>query len=165
MVLGNRDNYPSALSHRHLSRSHTPGNASKRGRTAPDPALFMPSMIIYVISWGGLFAMVVPLQADYFRQSSFVSIQGFLTMVQMAGPASGPIHTRWVADATGSYNMAFAGFLVASLVAWLPSSWPARRDGEVSVTSSRDMAIDQLCIQRNLDGPLGVTPYVLPRRP
>jgi len=86
------------------------------GQTAPNLALFIPFMIIYAVSWGGLSSLVVPLRADYFGRRNFATIQGFMAMVQTVGMVLGPVLAGRVVDTTGSYDIAFLGFLIASLV-------------------------------------------------
>ncbi|MEE8442920.1 MAG: MFS transporter, partial [Dehalococcoidia bacterium] len=86
------------------------------GQTVLNLAFFIPFMLVYAVSWGGMSSMIVPLRADYFGRRNFATIQGFMSMVQMVGMVTGPLLTGVVVDVTGSYELAFQGFLIASLL-------------------------------------------------
>ena len=79
----------------------------------------IPALFAYAVAQGGIAVIPQSLIADYFGRKSYATIQGFRSSVQMIGIISGPILAGLVYDSTGSYQLAFYMFAVASLVAML----------------------------------------------
>ena len=85
--------------------------------TATSIASVIPALFAYAVAQGGIAVIPQSLIADYFGRKSYATIQGFRSSVQMIGIISGPILAGLVYDSTGSYQLAFYMFAVASLIA------------------------------------------------
>ena len=85
--------------------------------TATSIASVIPALFAYAVAQGGIAVIPQSLIADYFGRKSYATIQGFRSSVQMIGIISGPILAGLVYDSTGSYQLAFYIFAVASLIA------------------------------------------------
>jgi cyanate permease len=78
--------------------------------------VFMPCMIIYSLSYGGLASLQEPIRADYFGTKAFATIQGMSRSITTAGTFMGPIIAGLFYDFTKSYAVAFTIF---ATVSWL----------------------------------------------
>ena len=76
----------------------------------------IPAIIAYSIGQGGISVIPQALIADYFGRRAFATISGFRSTIQMIGIIIGPVISGYVYDSTGSYEKAFLGFAVASIV-------------------------------------------------
>ena len=79
----------------------------------------IPAIIAYSIGQGGISVIPQALIADYFGRRAFATISGFRTTIQMIGIIIGPVISGYVYDSTGSYEKAFLGFAVASIVSMM----------------------------------------------
>ena len=57
------------------------------------------------------------IRGEYFGRQYFGTIMGFMDLVQMFGAVLGPVFAGWVFDVTGSYQLAFVVFAIASALA------------------------------------------------
>ena len=76
--------------------------------------LVLANLVVYAAAYGGCIVLPLALQADYFGRHAYATIRGLLNTVQTAGMLVGPIFAGLIFDVTGNYNVAFAGFAVAS---------------------------------------------------
>ena len=76
----------------------------------------IPAIVAYSIGQGGISVIPQALIADYFGRRAFATISGFRSTIQMIGIIIGPVISGYVYDSTGSYEKAFLGFAVASIV-------------------------------------------------
>lgn len=83
-----------------------------RGHTA-----LFAAIIVYGFAHGGLFVVVAPTIAEFFGTRAHGAIFGVIVFCGTTGGAVGPIFTGRVFDATGSYDLAFAGLAAAMTIA------------------------------------------------
>ena len=76
-------------------------------------------LIIYAVAQGGISVIPQSLIAEYFGRRSYATISGFRSSIQMIGIIVGPIVSGYVFDTTGSYQIAFLGFAIATVVAMI----------------------------------------------
>ena len=76
----------------------------------------IPFLVLYAASQGGISVIPQSLIAEYFGRRAYATIQGFRSTIQMVGIIIGPLISGYVFDTTGSYEWAFLGFGVATLV-------------------------------------------------
>jgi MFS family permease len=81
--------------------------------------IFMPCMIIYSLSYGGLASLQEPIRADYFGTKAFATIQGMSRSITTAGTFMGPIIAGLFYDFTKSYAVAFTIFAAVALLSML----------------------------------------------
>lgn len=74
-------------------------------------------VIIFGLAMGGMFALEPLLVSQYFGLTSFGAIYGGLWVFVTLGFAGGPPLAGYIFDITGSYDLAFIIFIVATLVA------------------------------------------------
>jgi MFS family permease len=78
----------------------------------------IPAFIaIFGLAMGGLFVLEPLTIREYFGLDSFGTIYGGLWAFQTLGWAAGPYITGYIFDTTGSYNLAFIAFIIATLLA------------------------------------------------
>ena len=82
-----------------------------------DTLIFMPFMVIYSLTYGGLASLQESIRADYFGTRYFGSIQGFSRLITTAGSFLGPLIAGYSYDRTRSYALAFTFFAGISLLA------------------------------------------------
>ena len=87
--------------------------------TADSLSSSIPGLVAYSISQGGISVIPQSIIADYFGRKAFATISGFRSSIQMLGIIVGPVVSGLVYDRTGSYEWAFLGFAVASIVSML----------------------------------------------
>ena len=68
------------------------------------------------IAWGSRGPLMQAIRADYFGTSHFGSIMGWSSIIVMLGMAFGPVFAGYIADQTGSYQVAFTSLAGAALV-------------------------------------------------
>jgi len=73
--------------------------------------------LVYGFALGGVAALLPILVSQCFGSDSFGSIYGGLMAVTTIGFGAGPLLSGYVFDVTGSYNMAFLGFVFIALLA------------------------------------------------
>lgn len=76
----------------------------------------IPFLVLYSAAQGGISVIPQSLIAEYFGRRAYATIQGFRSTIQMVGIIIGPLISGYVFDTTGSYEWAFLGFGVATLV-------------------------------------------------
>ena len=76
----------------------------------------IPFLVLYAAAQGGISVIPQSLIAEYFGRRAYATIQGFRSTIQMVGIIIGPLVSGYVFDTTGSYEWAFLGFGVATLV-------------------------------------------------
>lgn len=81
--------------------------------------VFIPSMVLYSLAYGGLASLQEPIRADYFGTRYFASIQGVSRTVLMVGTFLGPLMAGFLYDLTRSYALAFGFFAIVSGLATL----------------------------------------------
>ena len=86
-------------------------------------AIFMPSMAIYSLAYGGLASLQESIRADYFGTRYFATIQGYSRMITTTGAFIGPISAGFLYDITRSYTIPFSIFTVISLMAAFCMIW------------------------------------------
>ena len=84
--------------------------------TADSLSASVPGLVAYSISQGGISVIPQAIIADYFGRKAFATISGFRSSIQMVGIIIGPVVSGFVYDKTGSYEWAFLGFAVASVI-------------------------------------------------
>ena len=87
--------------------------------TADSLSSSIPGLVAYSISQGGISVIPQSIIADYFGRKAFATISGFRSSIQMLGIIVGPVVSGLVYDRTGSYEWAFLGSAVASIVSML----------------------------------------------
>lgn len=85
----------------------------------PEARVFLPSMVIYSLTYGGLASLQESIRADYFGTRHFASIQGFSRLITTCGSFLGPLAAGYLYDLTRSYTLAFSLFSGVSLLATL----------------------------------------------
>jgi MFS family permease len=84
--------------------------------------------VLHGFAWGVRGPLMGAMRADYFGRAAFASVMGFSSLVVMVGSVTGPLVIGLVADATGSYDGAFAALAaigVAGAVAFFTLGRPA----------------------------------------
>ena len=74
-------------------------------------------VVVFGLAMGGLFVLEPLVIREYFGSDSFGAIYGGLWAFETLGWAAGPYVTGYVFDITRSYNLAFIGFIFATLLA------------------------------------------------
>ncbi len=85
--------------------------------------------VLHGFAWGVRGPLMGAMRADYFGRAAFASVMGFSSLVVMVGSVAGPLVIGLVADATGSYDGAFAALAVigvAGAVAFFALGRPAQ---------------------------------------
>ncbi|MBV1929068.1 MAG: hypothetical protein KUG81_06100, partial [Gammaproteobacteria bacterium] len=89
---------------------------------------------LFGFAYGGAIVMMPTLIANYFGASSFAAINGFMFPVQIGFAAVVPVGAGYLADTTGTYDLAFiilAVFIAGAVVCALMASPPVpSEDGE-----------------------------------
>jgi MFS family permease len=86
---------------------------------APGMGLLVLAGAMFGATYGGMLVMIPTMVANYFGAASFASINGFIFPVQIAVASLVPVAAGYVADASGSYDLAFIsliGFTALSAV-------------------------------------------------
>lgn len=83
----------------------------------PETKIFMPFMVVYSLTYGGLASLQESIRADYFGTRHFASIQGFSRLITTCGSFLGPLVAGYLYDLTRSYTLAFTVFTGVSLLA------------------------------------------------
>lgn len=79
--------------------------------------LIVPFLLIYAPGYGGPIPLRSALQADYFGVRSFGTILGLMSVVSHSAGIISPILAGWIFDVTGSYDLAWQLFALATLPA------------------------------------------------
>lgn len=82
-----------------------------------DTLIFMPFMVTYSLTYGGLASLQESIRADYFGTRYFASIQGFSRLITTGGSFLGPLIAGYLYDRTRSYALPFTLFAGISLLA------------------------------------------------
>ncbi len=72
-------------------------------------------LLIYGPGYGGPIPLRPALQADYFGTKNFGTIMGMMAAVTMLGGLASPVVAGWIFDVTGSYQLAWRIFALASI--------------------------------------------------
>ena len=73
-------------------------------------------VVVYGIAYGGAIPVFMAIVGEYYGRKNFATIRGFLQLFLVPTTVLGPIFAGLVYDSTGSYQIAFTGFIVALLV-------------------------------------------------
>ena len=73
-------------------------------------------VLLHGVAWGLRGPLQQAMRADYFGATDFGKIMGFSSLIIMMGMVIGPVVAGVVADATGSFRIAFTGLGVAATV-------------------------------------------------
>lgn len=84
---------------------------------ATNPAMAVMAGVLYGIGFGGFIPVRSALQADLFGPRHYGSIEGGTQFLAMAGGITGPVLAGAIADAQGTYDIAYYIFAAALLVA------------------------------------------------
>ena len=87
---------------------------------AADPLLIWLFVLLHGLAWGVRGPLQQAMRADYFGATDFGKIMGFSALIMMLGMMIGPITAGVIADATGSFRLAFA---ILGTVAGLGGFW------------------------------------------
>jgi MFS family permease len=79
--------------------------------------LIVPFLLIYAPGYGGPIPLKSAMQADYFGIRSFGTILGLMSVVSHTAGIISPILAGWIFDVTGSYDLAWQLFALATLPA------------------------------------------------
>lgn len=82
-----------------------------------DTMFFLPFMVLYSLTYGGLASLQEAIRADYFGTRHFASIQGFSRLITTGGSFLGPLIAGYLYDVTRSYTLAFSFFTGVSVFA------------------------------------------------
>ncbi|MDZ7726922.1 MAG: MFS transporter [Dehalococcoidia bacterium] len=74
--------------------------------------------VLHGTAWGMRAPLMQALRADYFGRTSYGTINGFSSMIVMAGMTLGPLIPGIIADQTGTYTV---GFTVLAIMAGIGS--------------------------------------------
>ena len=110
-------------------------------------SLVLAILVVYAAAYGGCIVLPLALQADYFGRYAYATIRGLLNAVQMTGMLVGPIFAGLIFDVTGSYNIAFVGFAVASALAGVLLIGLRRNETPVEVVAFR-VELEELIVRR-----------------
>jgi MFS family permease len=75
---------------------------------ASEPLLIWLFVLLHGLAWGIRGPLQQAMRADYFGATDFGKIMGFSALIMMMGMMIGPITAGVIADATGSFRLAFA---------------------------------------------------------
>ena len=76
------------------------------------------------LAFGGIFAILPVVYADYFGRNSIGSIRGATHPVVVASNAVGPLYAGFLFDINGNYDLVFISFALILLVGMI-ASWSA----------------------------------------
>lgn len=102
-------------------------------QVSKQPWMFYLFAAVYGLTHGGLFTVISPIVAEYFGIRSHGLLFGVTAFAGTVGGFIGPIFAGSIFDMTGSYGIAFWGYVIAAaiglgLVLSLPSYAPVQRE-------------------------------------
>jgi MFS family permease len=89
--------------------------------------MFVTGVVMMGLSGGGMLPFMGMMYGSRFGVASFSRVMGFAMLPMMAG-SLGPLMAGWAFDVTGSYSLAFQGFMVLMVPAAVAMTWLPKPD-------------------------------------